>query len=241
METVTETQPETPVDTAERIALERGWSDVRASFGRWNRDLDGVVRVWMGTSFTIGCVLLAATWAVSVTVEPGPPITAFDHVPSFDGALHLLRRNGLVLLMHALICVAGYMAVTSMPIVARGYTGWKRRLHLAAGPIAIGFVTVVTIGSFLLQAWSLGTSATSVALAYGIPTWKLLVLVSPHALIELTAMFLPLGAWLVLVRRGAYHELLAASVLAFAVALPMLVIAAIIEEWVSPVIFLRFA
>lgn len=54
-------------------------------------------------------------------------------------------------------------------------------------------------------------------------------------------MFLPLGAWLVLARRRAYHELLAASVLAAAVALPILVIASIIEEWVSPIVFSRFA
>lgn len=136
------------IDGAERVALERGWADVRASFGRWNRDLDSIIRVWMGTSLLVGCALLLATWAVSVRVAPGIPIPAFDHVPSIAGALELLQRNGLVLLMHSLICLAGYMALTSMPIVALGYTGWKRRIHQAAGPFAIAFVTLVTFGSF---------------------------------------------------------------------------------------------
>jgi uncharacterized membrane protein SpoIIM required for sporulation len=127
-----------------------------------------------------------------------------------------------------------------MPIVAQGYRGWRRRIHLLAGPVAIAFVTCVTIGSFALQAWSLGNASTGIADGYHISTWKLLVLVTPHALPELTAMFLPLGAWLVLARRRAYDELLAASVLAFAAAVPLLVIASILEEWVSPLVFARF-
>ena len=225
---------------AEREALHVGWADVRASFARCNRDVAGVVRVWMGTSLLVGCALLLATWGVSVVVAPGAAFAAFDPVPSIEGARALLGRNLLVLLMHALICVAGYMALTSMPIVARGYRGWKRRVHLLAGPVSIAFVSLVTVSSFGLQAWSLGSAAPGIAAAYGVPTWKLLLLVSPHALPELTAVFLPLGAWLVLARRREYRELLAASVLSFAAAVPILVMATIVEEWVSPLVIDRF-
>ena len=225
---------------AEREALHVGWADVRASFRRWNHDVGAVVRVWMGTSLLVGVALLLATWVVSTQVEPGAPYAAFSHVPSVAGAQVLLGRNLLVLLMHALICVAGYMALTSMPIVAQGYSGWKRRVHLLAGPIAIVFVAAVTLGSFALQAWSLGSAAPGIAAAYDVPTWQLLLLVSPHALPELTAVFLPLGAWLVLARRREYRELLAASVLSFAAAVPILVIATIVEEWVSPLLIDRF-
>jgi hypothetical protein len=222
---------------AERAALRTGWVDVRASFARWNRDVASIVRVWMGTSCAIGCLLLLATWLIS-TCAPvdGWPDPTFSREPSVAGALHLLRRNSLVLAMHALICVAGYMALTSMPIVAQGYTGWKRRAHLLAGPVSVLFVTCVTLGSFGLQAWSLGRATPSIAAAYGLHGWQLLLLVTPHALPELTAIFLPLGAWLVLARRRAYAELLAASVLSTAVALPILVIAAITEQWITPLL-----
>jgi hypothetical protein len=220
----------------ERAALEAGLTDVRDSFARWNRDVSSIVRVWMGTSLLVGLGLLLATWLVSISPLIGEivPHASFSQTPTLGAALELVRRNSLVLAMHALICVAGYMALTSMPIVARGYTGWKRSMHLAAVPVTIVFVTLVTIGSFVLQAWSLGIAAPGIAAAYDLATWQLLLLVSPHALPELTAIFLPLGAWLVLARRHAYGDLLAASVLATAVAIPLLAISTITEVWITP-------
>jgi hypothetical protein len=226
----------------EREALEAGLSDVRESFARWNRNVGAIVRVWMGTSLLVGIALLLATWGVSTRVDGDGAAAAanatFTHDETFRHAAHLFSRNALVLAMHALICVAGYMALNSMPLLAAGYTGWKRRIHLAAGPIAIAFVTLMTISSFTMQAWSLGTAAPGIAAAYGLETWELLLRVAPHALPELTAVFLPLGAWLVLAARRQHSELLAASVLATAVAIPLLVIATIVEEWIAPILLL---
>ena len=45
----------------------------------------------------------------------------------------------------------------------------------------------------------------------------------PHALPELTALFLPLAAWTLASRRGAWEELLAATIVTVAVAVPVLV------------------
>ena len=56
----------------------------------------------------------------------------------------------------------------------------------------------------------------------------------PHALIELTALFLPLAAWIIASRRGEWDQLLAATVVTVSIALPMLVVAALIEVYVSP-------
>ena len=56
----------------------------------------------------------------------------------------------------------------------------------------------------------------------------------PHALPELTALFLPLAAWTLASRRGAWDELLAATIVTVAIAVPVLVLAAAIETWVSP-------
>jgi uncharacterized membrane protein SpoIIM required for sporulation len=56
----------------------------------------------------------------------------------------------------------------------------------------------------------------------------------PHALIELTALFLPLAAWIIASRRGEWHQLLAATFVTVAIAAPMLVVAALIEVYISP-------
>jgi uncharacterized membrane protein SpoIIM required for sporulation len=62
----------------------------------------------------------------------------------------------------------------------------------------------------------------------------LLLVLMPHALIELTALFLPLAAWIIASRRGEWNQLLAATFVTVAIALPMLLVAALIEVYVSP-------
>ena len=56
----------------------------------------------------------------------------------------------------------------------------------------------------------------------------------PHALPELTALFLPLAAWLVASRRRQFDELLAATVATSAIAAPVLVVTALTEVYVWP-------
>ena len=48
----------------------------------------------------------------------------------------------------------------------------------------------------------------------------------PHAIPELTALFLPLAAWLIASRRGEWNQLLAATFITVALAIPALVLAA---------------
>lgn len=228
---------------AERLALVAGWQDTRRALARWNRDVPMILRTWAAVSALIGVALLVATWAVARFVA-GPAHVAF---PSFSGerslveATHVFGHNLLVLLMHALICVAGYMATQSVQIAADDYRGVTRWLHRAARPVTMVFVLCVTAGSFVLQAWELGHVAPQVALAYSLSVPALLGVLSLHALPELTAMFLPLGAWIVLARQRAWNDLFAASILAAAIALPVLAIATIVEEFVTPELLERLA
>ena len=62
----------------------------------------------------------------------------------------------------------------------------------------------------------------------------LILSVLPHAIPELCALFLPLAAWLIASRRGEWNELLAATFLTVALAVPTLVVAATIEVYVWP-------
>jgi uncharacterized membrane protein SpoIIM required for sporulation len=63
---------------------------------------------------------------------------------------------------------------------------------------------------------------------------ELIVSVLPHALPELTALFLPLAAWLIASRRGEWNQLLAATFVTVALAIPVLILTAMIEVYVWP-------
>ena len=65
----------------------------------------------------------------------------------------------------------------------------------------------------------------------------LLLSVLPHAIPELIALFLPLAAWIIASRRGQWDQLLAATVVTLAISIPVLVVAAFIEVYVSPHLF----
>lgn len=217
-----------------------GWADTRSALVRWNADMGRVLVRWARVSGLIGVLLLVATWFVATQFSGSSRshFAGYVDAPSLSAAGHIFMRNMLVLIMHALICVAGYMAAASMPIAADGYSGWVRRLHQLATPLTFAFIAAVTVGSLLTQAWALGMYAPAVAEVYHLSIAELLVVLSPHALPELTAIFLPLGAWLVIARDGAHSDLLAASMLATVVAIPMLAIAAMIEVYVAPVLLL---
>jgi hypothetical protein len=139
-----------------------------------------------------------------------------------------------VLALHAMACVAGFMAGSSMPLAAADYGEWWRRVHDRAGRLAMAFVAVATVFSLTTQAYALGVTAADLAGAHGISPARLIVGLSLHAVPELGALFLPLAAWLAASRRGAWHELLAATFVTTAIAVPVLLAAAAVEVWVSP-------
>jgi hypothetical protein len=116
-----------------------------------------------------------------------------------------------------------------------------RKLHERAAPVAIGFVMLATLFSLATQAYALGHGAADLAALMRISPLLLLVGLAPHALPELTALFLPLAAWTLASRRGAWKDLLAATFVTVAIAVPVLVTAAAVETWVSPRLLLALA
>ena len=140
-----------------------------------------------------------------------------------------------MLSLHAMACVAGFIAGSSLPIVADGLTAAAgARVHDRAGRLAMGFVAAATLFSLCTQAYALGLQACSIADARDVSPALLMVSLLPHALPELCALFLPLAAWLLAARRQAWDELLAATFATVAVAVPVVVAAAAVEVWVSP-------
>ncbi len=87
------------------------------------------------------------------------------------------------------------------------------------------------------QAYLIGHTLAGVSDFLGVSPALLLLGVLPHAIPELIALFLPLAAWIIASRRGEWEQLLAATVVTVAIAVPILVGAAFIEVYVSPHLF----
>jgi stage II sporulation SpoM-like protein len=219
------------------LALVRGLDDTRATLRRWNAAPGPVVGVWALGSFLVACALLYLVWAIShrVTPDTRPLLLPGVNEPSDAVAVaQVLGRNSLVLALHAFACLAGFIAGSRLPDEIDRHRGLSRRIHELAGPLAIAFVAAATLFSLATQAYVLGSDAATLSAQLHIGQGTLILTLLPHALPELTALFLPLAAWLVASRQRRFDELLAATVATTALAAPVLVGAAAIEVYVWP-------
>ena len=220
--------------STEHMALVRGWADTRSTLRGWQLRPGPVVGAWTAASLAIAATLLVSTWIIGVLSVPDPLARSMIGTGRWEDFGFILYRNGLVLALHSLACVAGFIAGSSLPLVAEGHHGWWRRVHDKAGRLAMVFVGAATLFSLTTQAYALGMQAASIADARGVSTGLLLISLLPHALPELTALFLPLAAWLLASRRGAWDELLAATFVTTAIAVPVIIASAAVEVWLSP-------
>jgi Stage II sporulation protein M len=222
------------------LALVRGLADTRATLAAWNERPWPVIGRWLAGALAIAMLLLAAVWLIAeLSVPDAGPLTprtflARNGDPDVVLVAHVLWRNGLVLALHALACVAGFIAGSSLPQEARRHTGAWRWIHEQAGPVAIAFVVAATTFSLVSQAFVLGQGAAALGAQLDLSPALLLVGLAPHALPELVALFLPLAAWMIASRRRDWHELLAATAVTVMLAVPVLVAAAFVEVYVSP-------
>jgi len=211
--------------------------DTRTTLDLWSRHPWRVLRGWIALSFAVALTLLSATWAVAGLLTPDlTPIhlAGLTYPAQPDDMLPILYRNSLVLALHATACIAGFIAGASMPIAAAQRTGFSRWVHVKAGEFAILFVAAVTVFSLCTQALYLGFQGSTLAYQLQISRFELILSVLPHALPELTALFLPLAAWLIASRRGEWNQLLAATLITVMLAIPVLVLAAATEVYIWP-------
>jgi Stage II sporulation protein M len=222
---------------ANQYVLVHGMRRTRSILEGWEDDPWPVIRTWLLGAVLIALALLAGVTVVASTVLPdygfhyGP--TAHD-ARSIDQVLMVLARNSLVLALHAFACVAGFIAGATLPLTASTKTGIKRVIHEKARPIAFAWVIGVTCFSLLTQTIGLGMVGATIAWDEHISAPLLVLTALPHALLELTAVFLPLAAWTIASRRGEWDQLLAATFVTVAMAIPMLIIAATWEVYVWP-------
>jgi hypothetical protein len=226
------------------LVLVQGMHDTKLALRRWNENPIAVIRPWAVLSALIAVGLLMAVYLVAkltpadATIYQIPGVTRDATLTDYG---HVLFRNSLVLSLHALACVAGFMAGSSLPLSAAQRSGFSKWVHEKAGPLAIGFVVCATLFSLSTQAFIIGGTAASLATQLGSSPGPLLLALTPHAVPELIALFLPLAAWMIASRRGDWHELLAATFVTVAIAVPILLAAAAVETWLSPLLLLSLA
>jgi len=225
------------MDTANEHVFSHGMQDTREALSAWSEQHWKVLRGWIALSLAIALTLLGAVWVVSGLLTPDltpihlPGLTE----PSEPGdLLPILWRNSLVLALHATACIAGFIAGASMPIAAAQRKGFSQWIHVKAGEFAILFVCSVTLFSLSTQAFYLGFQGATISSQLHMPIGLLLLSVLPHAIPELTALFLPLAAWLIASRRGEWNQLLAATLITVLIAVPTLIFAATVEVYVWP-------
>ena len=226
------------------LVLVQGMHDTKLALRRWNENPIAVLRPWAVLSTVISVGLLMAVYLIAELTPPDATryvIPGVTHEATLTDYGHVLFRNSLVLALHALACVAGFMAGSSLPLSAAHRSGLSRWVHEKAGPLAIGFVACATLFSLGTQAFVIGGTAASLATQLGSSPGHLMLAITPHALPELIALFLPLAAWMIASRRGDWHELLAATFVTVAIAIPVLLAAAAVETWVTPQLLLDLA
>ncbi len=220
-----------------QLAFVQGMDDTRAALRRWNAAPLRAVLPWTLGATAIAVTLLCVVWVVAHASTPdatGYLLPGLNEPATLGSIGRVLFRNSLVLALHAMACVAGFIAGSSLPLQAEQHTGWWRTVHEKAGPAAIAFVGAATAFSLGTQAYVLGSEASTIANQLHIGRGVLMLTLLPHALPELVALFLPLAAWMLASRRGAWSDLLAATAATTALAVPVLVLAANVEVFVWP-------
>ena len=218
-------------------AFVEGVRATRGALARWNRRPLATLAPWVAGSGAIAVLMLLGVWLVA-SLRSGAGWITLGGPPFRVGGLsdvgEILGHNLLVLALHAMACVAGFIAGSSLPLQAEGKRGLSRAVHAHAGRLAIAFVIGATSFSLVAQTLSLGQAAAIAAHALHVAPGALLLALVPHALPELIALFLPLAAWILASRRGDWDDLLAATFVTVMVAVPVLVITAVMEVYLAP-------
>lgn len=194
--------------------------------------------MWLQGSLATATSLLLAIWiiallrfgAVSSLTPAQPPFV----VGGTGDVVRVISHNLLVLALHAMACVAGFIAGSSLPLQAKHQSGLARLVHERGRAVALTCVVAATGFSLSMQAFALGTGTAQVAAGLHVAPGLVLAGLLPHALPELAALFLPLAAWIIASRRGEWDRLLAATIVTSALAIPVLVLAALWEVYVAP-------
>ena len=210
--------------STEQLALVRGWDDTLRHAARWRRRPARHARpVGRGQPRSSRVLLLLATWVVAAVDDAGPdelrPRSAratcddFGFILYRNGARAGAARDGLRRRLHGRL------------VAARRRRGPQRLVAPGARPRRPARDGVRRRARRCSRSARRPTRSASRP-----PTWPTRAAcrrrccslgLSLHAVPELCALFLPLAAWLLASRRRAWNELLAATFVTTAIAVPV--------------------
>lgn len=218
------------------LILKQSLRETRETLAHWSGKPGRVLGWWALVSFGVAVGLLTGVYIVASTATADTTFylpNVFSETQPID-FFRPLVRNSLVLALHAFVCIAGFMAMRALPAQVEIKSGIDRWIHHHASRFAMVWVSCATIFSIGTQIYVLGHSVADMAYTYKISVESLMLTVLPHAIPELTAVFLPLAAFLIASRKKRWNQLLAATVATVAAALPVMVASAAIEAFVWP-------
>jgi len=208
---------------------------LRATDHKANTAVPPGVRLLAAAVAAAGAMLIAVLAIAMLSGEyrrvpaSGPPFVPGD----IADVARIFGRNLLVLALFVMgnVAVSGiqrWRAANETAVATAGKT--VGRLALAA---VIGLLLLATCR----QAYALGHALAGFAGYFYVSVWRVWLAVLPHALLELSGIFLPVAVWLFARREGRERELLALTLSAMVVAVPLLAAAALTEAFVSPKVF----
>lgn len=222
------------------LAVVRGWPAARATLRAWRTRPLAVFAPWIAISFAIALILLGLVWLVGASSSADPTRLDLRQLLEVQDswlrdAWHLFRANMLVLALHAMACLAGFIVHLALTDPVEEEYPRVAALSRGLAIIAVGFVPLATVLSISTQAWVLGSRASTLADQLHLPVPTVLWTTVAHSLPELTAVFLPLAASLYLIiARGRPDQLLAATVASVIVAIPVIAASAVVETRTWP-------
>lgn len=231
-------KPEKPdaSDHPGKIALEVGKRETRETLARWLKHPWSTVKPWMTAAVGIALLMFVGAWVISIVVPQTPeqytPIFTHDN-NTFHDMIWILERNLMVLLLHTLVCVAAYLSRRAVPMQAKHFKGVNRWIHEHAGPAAMFVVGGLTAYSLCFQAWELGLTLHDAADTLNMSSSSLLMRAALHGVPELTAIFLPLAACLILGHEKRWNQLAAAAIFTAMFSVPILVATSAIETYIT--------
>ncbi|HEX4109759.1 MAG TPA: hypothetical protein VHX88_16605, partial [Solirubrobacteraceae bacterium] len=205
----------------------------RDALREWRAGRFRVVLPWLSLSLIVAVAILALVLAFSVDVRPDYAGGGVPRVGDLADALRTWASNLCVLLLHLLIGVATFACLRTLPMQAEHRFGWDRFIHRQlARPTLVGVAGAAAYSMYHLS-HTIGARLAAVSRELHRSPGSVLAALLPHAIPELTAVFLPLGATIIVARRNP-DRLIAALAVCALVGAVLLAGAAACETWLSP-------
>lgn len=229
---------------------------------QWLADRGRVARSWVALSFAISLFMFISIWIGASYLSShgfiGEEVSyrpLFSTKGNFSAFINIFLANVMVLGVHFFACVGAYLVnkrvnhflenrLSKDEIIDnlnRGedinFTSRQQDISHQVGRLSIVLIASLVIFSITRQIIILSTHIAGASQSLDIPITTLMARAALHAFLELTAIFLPLAADLILSKQGRWQELLAGAWFSLAIAIPMLLLTAAIETWVTGGLF----